>query len=285
MSDTTIELTPIVRLTKDLAKAAVTLSDDEARYLVDGYYIIQESRKRFDNQVNAMMMEPHSLIKWFADQTDAIEGQIKRALDKYSDGKAIGKWMKSQHGIGPVIAAGLLAHIDIHKAVTAGHIWRFAGLDPTQVWNKGEKRPWNASLKTLCWKIGQSFMKFSGDEKCFYGRIYKDRKAYEVNRNESGGNKEAAAAILLAKKFNKSTEAFKHLSGGKLPPAQIDARARRYAVKIFISHLQQVWYFIENGEMPPKPYAINKLGHAHYIRPPNTEMVVGFDEALNQRSR
>jgi hypothetical protein len=44
----------------------------------------------------------------------------------------------------------LLARIDIVKAPTAGHIWRYAGLDPTVRWNKGEKRPWNAGLKVLC---------------------------------------------------------------------------------------------------------------------------------------
>lgn len=56
----------------------------------------------------------------------------------------------SIHGIGPVISAGLLAHIDIHRAVTVGHIWRFAGLDPSVKWLKKTKRPWNAGLKVLC---------------------------------------------------------------------------------------------------------------------------------------
>ena len=282
---TNIDMNPVQRLTKDLAKAAITLSDDEARFLVDAYYLMQENRKRSDNQVRSMSAEPHTVIAWLAEQSDNLENQIKRALDKYSDGKSVGVWMKSIYGIGPVIAAGLLAHIDIKKAVTAGHIWRFAGLDPTMVWNKGEKRPWNASLKTLCWKIGQSFMKFSNEDDCFYGKLYRERKKYEIYRNESGSNSEEAAAILTRKKIGKTTDAYRHLSGGKLPPAQIDARARRYAVKMFLSHLQQVWWFLENGQMPPKPYAINKLGHAHYIPPPNADTVPGFLEALSQPSR
>lgn len=282
---TNIDVNPIQRLTKDLAKAAITLSDDEARFLVDSFYTMQENRKRSDNQVRSMSAEPHSVIAWLAEQSDSLENQIKRALDKYSDGKPIGQWMKSIYGIGPVIAAGLLAHIDIKKAPTAGHIYNFCGYNPDVTWEKGQKRPWNAGFKTLCWKVGQSFMKFSNEDDCFYGKIYKERKKYEIDRNESGGNKEKAAEILTKKKFNKSTDAFKHLSGGKLPPAQIDARARRYAVKMFLSHLQQVWWFLENGEMPPKPYAINKLGHAHYVLPPNVENVPGFMEALNQRPR
>jgi Transposase IS116/IS110/IS902 family len=259
----------VKRLSRDLAMAASTMTETEARFLVDAYYIAQESRKRSNNQILSMSAEPHTVIAWLFEQSDTLENQIKRALDKYTDASEIGRWCKSITGIGPVIAAGLIAHIDIEQAPTAGHIWRFAGLDPTVAWGKGEKRPWNASLKTLCWKIGQSFMKFSGHEDCYYGKLYKERKAYEVERNERGGNAERAAQILTNKKFGKGTEAYKHLTGGKLPPAQIDAMARRYVVKLFLSHLQEVWWTIENGSAPPKPYVINKLGHAHYIAPPN----------------
>jgi hypothetical protein len=67
----------------------------------------------------------------------------------------------------------------------------------------------------------------------------------------------------------KSTEAFKHYSAGRLPPGQIDARARRYAVKLFLSHLHEVWYKAHFGKAPPLPYPIAILGHAH-IKPPPT---------------
>src|SRR6185312_11642646 len=101
-----------------------TMSPDEARYLVDAYYLMQENRKRSDNQVRSMEAEPHTVIAWLAENSDMLEGQIKRALDKYTDAHVVGQWMKSIHGIGPVIAAGLMAHIDINKAPTVGHIWR-----------------------------------------------------------------------------------------------------------------------------------------------------------------
>lgn len=260
--------THVARLTRDLRDAAITLSDDEARFLVDAYYTMQDSRKRSGNQVLALEKsgEPHTLLTWFAEQNSTLENQIKGALDKYSNSKEIGLWMKRIHGIGPVIAAGLLAHIDIKQAPTAGHIWGFAGLNPTVTWEKGQKRPWNASLKTLCWKIGQSFMKFSGSDDCLYGKHYKERKAYEVARNENGGNAERAAELLP--KFKKKTEAFKHLSVGQLPPAQIDARARRWAVKLFLAHLQETWWEMDTGTKPPAPYPISHLGHVHRIPPP-----------------
>jgi Transposase IS116/IS110/IS902 family len=258
----------VARLSRDLAQAARTLSDDEARYLVDAYYQMQDDRKRAHNQVRAMDEEPHVTLVWLATQSETLENQIKRALDIYTDAHPVGGWLKNIYGIGPVIAAGLLAYIDIERAPTAGHIWRYAGLDPTSKWEKGKKRPWNAALKTICWKAGQSFMKFSTQEDCYYGQLYRERKAYEIQRNESGGNAESAAQILATKKFSAETETFKHLSAGRLPPAQIDARARRWTVKIFLSHLHAYWYRQHFGVEPPAPFPLAQLGHAHVIKPP-----------------
>jgi hypothetical protein len=228
-----------------------------------------------------MKAEPHTLLAWFADQNELLENQIKRTLDAYSDGHPVGEWMKSIYGIGPVIAAGLLAHIDIEKAPTVGHIWRYAGLDPTSKWESGKKRPWNGSLKTLCWKTGQSFMKFSGNDECVYGHVYRERKVYEVARNDAGLNAERSAQILESKKFDKKTDAYKAYITGKLPPAHVDAQARRYAVKLFLSHLHLVWYWVKFKKVVPKPFPIAHLGHVHFIPPPNLELVPGLIEALS----
>ena len=112
------------------------------------------------------------------------------------------------HGTGPrlwalAIAAGFLAHIDIERAPTVGHIWRFAGLDPTQKWEKKTKRPWNADLKTLCWKLGESFVKVKGNENDIYGKVYEARKAQEVLRNEAGELADQAADVLKNKRIGK----------------------------------------------------------------------------------
>ena len=106
------------------------------------------------------------------------------------------RWMMSIHGIGPILSAGIMSHIDIQKAPTAGHIWNFAGLNPSIEWKKGTKRPWNARLKVLAWKCGQSFLKFHKHPLCVYGHIYAERKLIEVERNEAGLYAEQAAAKL-----------------------------------------------------------------------------------------
>jgi hypothetical protein len=265
-----MDIESVERLSRDLRTAAVTLSDREARFLVDSYYIMQEMRKRSDNQIRSMtteeVVEPHEILNWLAVQSDVLERNLRSALDRYSDSKEIGRRMKNIFGIGPVISAGLIAHIDIKVCPSTGHIWRFAGLDPTDKWGEGEKRPWNAGLKTLCWHIGQCFMKFHNNDKCYYGKIYEVRKEYEIKRNENGGNAQTARELLP--RYKKPTETRKHLLTGKLPPAQIDARSRRYATKIFLSHLHQVWYKLEFGKDAPQPFPITHLGHIDKIEPP-----------------
>jgi hypothetical protein len=348
-SDLDLELNPVTRLTRDLRKGAATLGDTEARFLVDAYYIMQENRKRAAGQERALNAsgEPHEIITWLKNQNATMEGQIKAALDVYTQAHMMGGWMREVYGIGPVISAGLLAHIKIERAPTVGHIWSYAGiagpvtntelrravyrvayrnpipqdiiptlhLEPpyeatylypdgnshaffqvvvesdvahpaildsvpriigvdrtfrafsgNKPWVKGEKRPWNAGFKTLCWKAGHSFMMFSNDEQCFYGQLYRRRKEREVMRNENGEFRDIAK--IRAETVGKTTDAYAAYSKGILPPAHIDAMARRYTVKIFLSHLHEEWYWRHHGKDAPAPFAIAQLGHAHYIPSP-----------------
>src|SRR5262245_32058867 len=257
-----LELEPIKRLSRDLRKAASTLSTSEARFLVDHYYMMQRDRIRAAHQVRQLRDsgEPHEVLTWLNDNTGVLEASIKGALGVYAASQPVGKWAQSITGIGPVIAAGFLAHIDINKAPTVGHIWRFAGLDPTIKWEKGKKRPYNARLKVLCWKAGESFKKFSGNDDCYYGRIYRLRKDYEVARNSGGENAEEAKKAIEIRKL--TSEQKVHYEAGKLPPGRLDLRATRYAVKQFIADLHAYWYRHEFKKDPPLPYPIAILGHA-----------------------
>jgi hypothetical protein len=260
----------INRLSKDLRSSAALLDAQEARFLVDSYYEMQANRIRAANQERSVSKagEPVALLDWLSIQSRVLENQIKGALSVYADAHPIGRWMMSITGIGPVIAAGFLAHVDIARTPTAGSLWRFAGLDPTAEWKKGEKRPHNASLKTLCWKLGESFVKVHNRDDDVYGKLYKDRKELETSRNEAGLLADQAKAKLEKFKIGKSTDAYKAYSVGKLPPAHIHARAKRYAVKMFLSHLQEVWWTHEYNAPPPAPYAMVHAGHAHKIEPP-----------------
>ncbi len=313
-----VDLEAVSRLGRDIKQAASILSTTEARFLVDAYYTMQLNRLRADSQLRSMTKseEPNGVLAWLGNQNHTLERQVHGALQRYAENHTIGKWLLSLTGIGPVITAGLLAHIDITRAPTAGHIWRYAGLDPTSKWEKGQKRPWNASLKTLQYKAGESFVKTQNKENDIYGKFFVKRKAEEWSRNMNGDFAEQAAAMLVAKRIGKETVAYAFYAGHvpvgyiqglfadgnpvppvlpktiveegagvpMLPPAHIHSRARRYAVKLFLSHLQEVWFFDHYQKLAPAPYVfVHQQGHTHYIAPPNMHLIPGMLEARKTR--
>lgn len=257
-------------LRRDVREMTVAMDRRSARELVNLYYDLQKSRLAYNNQVRDLIKanSPHDLLEYYANTFKLLESSLVYPLDRFGDQHTVGRWAKSQHGIGPIIAAGMISHIDITKAPTAGSIWRYAGLDPTSKWNKGQKRPWNGQLKVLCWKAGQSFMKFHNNDNCFYGHLYKKDKLRRTLKNEAGEYADFAKEILISKNWSQCPTR-DHLESGKLPPAQIDAQARRYAVKIFLSHYHEVAYQDHYGVPAPKPYIIEHGGHAHQIPVPN----------------
>ena len=319
-------------LKKDLDQASLTMGVREARFLVDYYYTQQEDRKRAHNQVRSLLpnQEPHSIISWLAVNATIMEDVIRERLGVFAKTRAEGRWARSIVGIGPVLSAGLVAHIDITKCRTVSQLWRFAGYDPLQSWLGREgaeklvkevrqqfptreipdaaidvlaersrrnpenlrrltlndagaitwasiekvlaKRPWNASLKTLCWKIGESFVKVSNNPDDFYGHLYPERKVQEETRNQAGQYADQAAAKLEKFKIGRGTDAYKAYSTGFLPPAHIHSRAERWTVKLFLSHYHAVAYEVHYGTPAPKPYVFDHLGHQRFIPIPNWPM-------------
>ena len=329
---TELDMSPAVqRITKDLREAVKTLTSQESRYLVDYYYQMQEDRKRSANQNRAVKdgadtEGPSGAVEWLASQGRCMESRVKTFLDIYSGHHPLGIWARANVGIGPVIAAGLLAHIDMAQAPTAGHIWSFAGLDPRVKWCAAaetakelesclggrpseltyehvviasnhfrrkvatveryatpltwtslvkaiNRRPWNTPLKTLCWKIGESFVKVSGKPDAFYGKLYVEHRVEENTRNDLGEYAQQAADKLKRFKIGKDTDAYAAYSQGKLPPAHLFARAKRRVVKLFLSHYHHVGYVLLHGEEPPRPWAIEHGGHTHYIAPPHLDLL------------
>jgi hypothetical protein len=169
------------------------------------------------------------------------------------------------------------------------------------------RRPYNASLKTLCWKIGECFMKFSNRAKkvcpncdtinpfmlnkpdsdeekdickkcnhditntpaiplCFYGQLYRKQKQYLITLNQSGKLSNTASETL-SKKNIQDAKTLALYKNGMLSDGHIEGMAKRFAVKLFLSNLHELWCAIE--KIPcPKPYAMSILGHAHYVCQP-----------------
>jgi len=313
------------------------MSKEETRFVVSSYYGIQGTRLQIGNRLSALKKtnQPKSSLEFVFSGMQSTENNVKKILAGFSKQQKIGQWAESIPGIGPVLSAGLIAHIDITKAPTVGHIWRFAGLDPTSKWlgnegaeklvtevvpqrdlrtavsdeqiaqiatlankradmlrtqalnvakkdasskiTKGDlvkalaKRPYNADLKLLCWKIGSSFVpvadKVTQKGPDIYGKVYKNRKLLEIQRNENGDNAQLASEKLP--QFRRETPARTAYRQGMLPKGEIQNRAQRYAAKLFLAHWHHVAYELEYNAPPPKPYIIDKGGHAHYIAPPH----------------
>ena len=256
------------RLEKDLVKKSGTISPESARALVDFYYRVQEHRIALGNQRSSLSTTDNELIDFYHLQMATVEHSVKPALKQYANAHIAGQWALSQYGIGDILSAGLLAHIDISRVETVGQIWSYAGLNPNQKWEKGEKRPWNADLKLLCYKIGDSFVKFHKQDKCFYGHLYINEKARRIAKNEAGDYADLAKQSLETKNI-KDKDLRAMLERGMLPAGRIDLQARRYATKIFLSHWFEVAYFAYNCKLPPKPWVLEHGGHAHYIQIPN----------------
>jgi len=128
------------------------------------------------------------------------------------------------------------------------------------------KVPYNKDLKVLMYKIGESFIRVQNKPNSLYGKIFKQRKNYEIMKNERGDYADQAAKSL--KRFGKDTESYKWYKQGKLPPAHIINRAKRYTVKLFISHLFEAMYYNKYGRYCSDPYIISfGAEHGDYIGP------------------
>jgi hypothetical protein len=285
-NNTEFDVTTLTKLSRDVKAAAAAMDSNQARYFVSLYWRIQQIRIGTGNTQIAFSKEekPYETLSFFKDQTAMLEKQLQSTLDVYSMSHPVGAWERSICGVGPVIASSFLAHVDITKAPTAGHIERFAGLDPTIKWEKGKKRPWNDDLKVSCFYLADSFVKVSGRDNDVYGKLYRYRKALEVAKNESGANAETAKRQLTEKKYGAETVARSFYERGLLPPAHVDNRAKRWVKKIFVSHLHEVMFFHHYGIPAPRPYSYDHLGHAHIIAVPNMHMIDGLEGAIRARA-
>ncbi|MGI9451957.1 MAG: hypothetical protein ACR2QH_15145 [Geminicoccaceae bacterium] len=293
----------IEKLKKEVRAAAKTMTEREARILVDSFETLQRERVRNNNRVTQLQKddEPVQSLSHFFHLQQMLEIEMGAVLAIFANNHPLTQWMMKQKGIGPLISVRLLAFVDWERQ-TPSQIWAFAGFNPNKTWEKGEKRPWNARLKRLCYLIGESFVKNQGRDDAFYPDLFAERKKLEWTANMSGNNK--AAALAKAEAVGKSTEAYKWYSGcvaaetarmildktwpkekkpwegnkpgdglPMLPPAHIHARARRWVVKLFLSHIW--WKYQEskpNGPGDLTPYAPKYLtdeGHSHIIEPPD----------------
>jgi hypothetical protein len=245
------------------------LKADEIAEIVELYYDCQDLRIAHANKDRTE--PPSELVSWLDFWLRQGETVITGKLQNWvlsGDSPPEAKWAYSQIGIGPIIAAGLAAHINVEKAQSISAVWKFSGLAPgfdRRV--KGQKIPYNARLKVVCWKAGESFVKVSGKDGARYGLLYGQFKAEEIKRNEAGLYREAAQRELATKRFKtEDSVTKKRLLAGMLSDAHLHARAKRRTVKLFLAHYWTIGR--ERRNLPVRaPFSEQMLGHDGIIEP------------------
>lgn len=198
--------------------------------LVEFYYQLEDLKIFLVDNSNS---DNSHIFNIYATYLNGIEASTDVIFAKYNTLSVTGTWAIGIDGIGQATSAALLSIIDITKAPNVSNVWRYCGLDPKHT----EPGSWNPFLKNLTWKIGKSFVSFPDS---FYGKLYINELDRRTTLNNSGSYNE------------------------DVPHTRLQAQARRYATKIFLSHWHQIRYEEVYGVSPIPTYkAIN------YISPPN----------------
>lgn len=125
------------------------------------------------------------------------------------------------------------------------------------------KIPYNKDLKVLMYKVGSSFQWQCNNEKSLYGKLFNERRQFEMEKNENGEYTDQAKAQLEKNWSDKTSDIYKSYEAGKLPKGHINMRAMRWTEKIFLSHLFEEMYRVRYNKVPPRYYALDHLNGQH----------------------
>lgn len=266
----------------DLLKTLIDLRDR----------VLQKERIAWNNRLAAIKNgadtgspEEVERLTFYMERFGELEKLATEDIQKYVKDLVIVEYMCWVKGIGPILAAKVIAHIDIDEPDTVSAMWRYCGysvvnsgeyvypcgheqpsngngpVDASTLCatcnarpvmqgkaerpTKGERLHYNARLKSACFLVAESLVRTGSP----YREIYdKAKEYYELNRPS----------------WNKM---------------HIHRASQRKMVKVWLAHLWLVWRTIEGLPADPAyPDAI--LNHSH-IYPPEYFGWPSLDE-LNQ---
>ena len=213
-----------------------------------------------------------------------VEGMYKTATKLMHDqGQALGPiwdWLIDIKGIGPNLAAKLLALIDYPAPFpgsypghcdTISKLRRFAGyavidgeIDRA---TKGNKIPYNKTLKSVLWQVCEQFIRHQTPH---YADIYYERKEREYRLHPAPiCSKCGGEGIQVGKRWKCGQCGQAAGINGKgwglrYTPAHLDQRARRQVIKYFLTDLWLKWREFE-GLPISEPYEKAILGHTNIV--------------------
>lgn len=268
-----------------------SLNTNEGFYsLVHTYYKLQKARMQFQNANGAMertakghvekgiiseeefeliQMDKAAIGEFYSRTLLTSEKAIVKVIRKWLPTKDIyGKFLHDVRGIGPILAAAIISTVERHSETYGTGIEKYANI--SKLWSawgvgvydgerqrrvSGKKVNYDPFMKTICWKIGESFVKSGGYYREQYDRFRKQEDEKNPDKQklpaklkkelESDDHKVRAKALKEADKYEGLFPAHKH------------ERAKRKTVKLFLADLWMKWRELE-GLPVTDPYIIAK---------------------------
>lgn len=230
---------------------------------------------------------------------EKYEAEYKKLMKQFVESEAIyNSFLVKIKGISAILSANLIKEFGYcENAPYISSLWKYTGMHvengEAPVRKKGEKLSFNSKLRTLCYKISDSFVK---QRTPFYRDIYdkeKERQVGMMNEVLNQLTKEQEKQLKKIKKRKEKRDFFNQFNP-KAPVSLLNAdmRARRKMVKIFLAHYWQASKELshsvkenqrilasqvqeenqekiasqwgkENQAVLAKPYVEEKLNHKH----------------------
>jgi len=222
--------------------------------LIEVFYDIQDVRIRSFNRLRQVGevegVNPKHLKLLEKEIKDYIEVSIRDIPIRV-------KFLSTVKGIGAILGGGLIAYLDPHKADHASSFWKYCGLHVENgkavKRQKGVKLGFNVHLRTLMWKIADSFVK---QRTPFYRDVYDNTKESEnIKLGNPIKNPKNCPMYAECSQRLTTTAKRKGTTKKKMPcKKHIDYRARRKMVKRFLADLWGAWRALE-GLPVTEPYS------------------------------
>lgn len=235
--DESLILDGIVAFNKTNLKTIEVQTPDvnEARYLIDNYYQVQQMRINAANQIRALSQGTDNksskkelnenkigTLNLLFNQYCVMEENAKKLLESFINSNYLAKWASQVTGIGPVLAASLAAYLHIEKEedgstkMHAGSWWSYAGLITD--------RPWLGSAKSK--ELVEQAIKECGGElnedamllicarsKWKYEHFKNFKDCYKETKKGAKWNKEAVIKACSVIPYNKDLKVVSHKIG------------------------------------------------------------------------
>ncbi len=200
---------------------------------------------------------------------EKYEAEYKKLMMEFVESEIIyKKFLEKIKGISAILSANLIKEFGYcENAPYISSLWKYCGMHvdngQAPVRKRGEKLEFNAKLRTMVWKISDSFVK---QRTPFYRNIYDKEKKKQVKMLDSfleGLSKEDLKKFKKIKKRDEKREFVSEVNP-KAPVSLMNAdlRARRKMVKIFLAHYWQACKELTKQKIEV-PYVESNLKHKH----------------------